>query len=479
MRNSKRTKIICTIGPACEDPKILTQLVKNGMNVARLNFSHGTHENHAQLMATVHAVAKELNTPVAVLQDLQGPKIRMGKLPAPVMAKKGQKLVLGTDILPLDFDITHSVEPKQRILIEDGLIELRVDSVKPSDKSAKFAGEIYCTVIAPGEIKQHKGVNLPDSTINFPIFTSKDLKDLEFGVKNHVDYVALSFVRSADDIVYIKKLIDKHAKAGDVKPLVVAKIELGIAVENFDSILDVADVIMVARGDLGVEVDDSKVPVIQKHLIHRCNEVGKPVIVATQMLDSMIRNPRPTRAEVSDVANAVIDKADAVMLSGESAFGDYPVEAVSEMNRIIITTEDSPYDNALAHAYNGESVDDFKASLIANAVQMLSLGVEADAIIGTSESGYTARFVSRERPETPIIIMTDKEAVYRQMALTWGVTPLFVKNMTIFKSIEELLSNFIAEAKMLKYVKKGDTVVLVAGQPLGQRMNLVQTVTIK
>lgn len=473
----KRTKIIATIGPASESPKILTQLVKNGMNVARLNFSHGSYENHSILMENIRSVSAKLKTPIAIMQDLQGPKIRIGVLDKPVAVKRGQKITLGRNTVPLDFDISVSVKPNERILIEDGLIELIANKVTKGKPG--MTGTIDCTVVSGGEIRSHKGVNLPDSVITFPIFTKKDISDLKFGLQNDVDYVALSFVRSKADIVQIKKYIEKYLPKDKKRPQVIAKIERGEAVENFDEILEQADAIMVARGDLGVEVADSKVPLIQKNLIAKSNAAGKPVIVATQLLDSMIRNPRPTRAEVSDVANAVIDRADAVMLSGETAFGSYPVETVAEMCRIIEATETSPYDDAPSHSFEGGSMDDYKASLIAGAVERLAMGVEAQAIIGTTESGYTARFISRERPDATVIILTDRPKVYRQMCLIWGVTPLFVKSLNAFKNVENLLSHFVSEVKRLKLIEKGDKVVLVAGNPLGERMNLVQAVTVK
>lgn len=466
----KRTKIVCTIGPASESPKILEQLIKNGMNVARLNFSHGTYENHLGLMHTIRTVSSKLKTPVAILQDLQGPKVRIGELEKPHPIKKGQTVVLGKDV-PLDYDISSSVKPKERILIEDGILELVVKSVKGK--------EITCSVVTSGEIKSHKGVNLPDSKITFPIFTKKDIADLAFGLQNDVDFVALSFVRNKKDIEQINKYIDKYLPKDKKRPMVVAKIELAEAVEKFDEILAVTDAIMVARGDLGVEVEDSQVPLIQKDIIQKCNRIAKPVIVATQMLDSMIRNPRPTRAEVSDVANAVIDQADAVMLSGESAYGSFPVESVAEMKRIIEATENSPYDDKPAMPYGGRDEDDRKASLIASAVHKLSLGVGAKAIIGTSESGYTARFISRERPEAQIILMTDRPKVYRQLCLFWGVTPLYIDDLKSLKNVEGLLAHFVSQAKRLKLIAKGQKAVLVAGHPLGQRMNLVQAVNVK
>lgn len=475
----KRTKIICTIGPSCEDPKILTKMIQNGMNVARLNFSHGSYDSHLNLMKHIRDISKKLDKPVAILQDLQGPKIRVAELAKPFTLRKGLEVTLGKDF-DMDFDISRSVKKGERILIEDGLMELKITKVTPGKAGSKQHGKITCKVINGGVVKSHKGVNLPDSTITFPIITSKDLADLKFGLANDVDYVALSFVRSDKDILNLRKLIEKHLPKGLAAPKIIAKIERKEALVNFDKILTAVDSIMVARGDLGVEIADSQVPMIQKDLISKCNSHGKPVIVATQMLDSMIRNPRPTRAEVSDVANSVIDHADAVMLSGESASGLYPVEAVTEMRRIIEATESSPYDDMPAHPFtNEDGVEDYKASLIAGAVLRLAIGVDASSIIGTTESGYTARFVSRERPSATILILTDKPKVYRQMALFWGVRPLYVKSLTALKNVEGLLKYFVAEAKRMKLIRKGEKVVLVAGNPLGQRMNLVQAINVK
>ena len=474
----KRTKIICTIGPSSEDPKILTKMIQNGMNVARLNFSHGSYENHLLLMKNIREISKKIDKPIAILQDLQGPKIRVGQLSKPISIRKGQVVTLGKDF-DMDFDISRSVKKGERILIEDGLMELKITKVAPSKTGSKQHGKITCKVINGGVVKSHKGINLPDSTITFPIITAKDLADLKFGLANDVDYIALSFVRSEKDILNLKKLIEKHLPKGMLAPKIIAKIERKEGVANFDKILTATDGVMVARGDLGVEIADSQVPLIQKDLIAKCNSHGKPVIVATQMLDSMIRNPRPTRAEVSDVANSVIDHADAVMLSGESASGSYPVEAVTEMRRIIEATESSPYDDMPAQPFtNEDGVEDYKASLIAGAVLRLAIGVNAGAIIGTTESGYTARFVSRERPSAPILIITDREKVYRQMALYWGVRPLYVKSLSALKNVEGLLKHFVAEAKRMKLIHKGQKVVLVAGNPLGERMNLVQAINV-
>ncbi len=332
----KRTKIVATIGPASEKKAVLSKMIKNGMDIARLNFSHGSYQNHAMLIKNIRAVAKQQHRKIPILQDLQGPKIRIAELRKPLTAKKNQTVTIGKDF-DLDFDISSTVKKGERILIEDGLIELRVSKV--------VKDQITCKVITGGSIQSHKGVNLPDSKISFPVITEKDISDLQFGLKHGVNYVALSFVRDPKDITALKKLIKKYLPTRKKSPLIVAKIERPEAVKNIKTIIKQADVIMVARGDLGVEMPDWDVPVIQKDIIALCRKAKKPVIVATQMLDSMIRNPRPTRAEVSDVANAVIDRADAVMLSGETATGKYPVEAVTEMRLIIEDTEASPYDD--------------------------------------------------------------------------------------------------------------------------------------
>lgn len=327
-----KTKIVCTIGPASESVKVLEVMVKNGMDIARLNFSHGSYENHQLLVNNIRSVSKRQKKKILIMQDLQGPKIRVAELSKSVEAIYGQQLVIGRDF-NLDFDISKSVKHGERILIEDGLIELFIEKVE--------GRQIFCNVITGGKIQSHKGINLPMSRVKFAILTEKDICDLKFGLTLGLDFVAVSFVRNRKDILNIKKLISENLSKGFAEPKVIAKIEKPEAVKNFDSILKVVDWIMVARGDLGVEMSDFEVPIIQKTIVLKCLKVKKPVIVATQMLDSMIRNPRPTRAEVSDVANAVLDGATCVMLSGESAFGKYPVEAVLHMNQIINYTENS------------------------------------------------------------------------------------------------------------------------------------------
>lgn len=461
----KSTKIICTIGPSSETPKMLASMVQNGMNVARLNFSHGTYENHAMLVKNVRAVSNKLKTPVAIMQDLQGPKIRVSELPAPVPIKAGQKVVIGQDF-SMDFDVSSDVKKGHRILIQDGLMQLIVDKV--------VGKKIYCTVKNGGIIKSHKGMNLPDTRIKARVMTEKDIADLKFGLKQDVDLVALSFVRNAQDIIELKGLIKKYLPKGFEAPKIIAKIELPEALEEFDSILMETDAVMVARGDLGVEIPASKVPVIQKDLITKCLKAAKPVIVATQMLESMIENPRPTRAEVSDVANAVIDRADAVMLSGESAYGKYPLEAVKVMNETVIDVEASSYMNEHC-LFEGEN-EGLKTSAIAASACDLSKGVKADAMVSVTDSGFTARFFSHQRPEPPVFMLTSSPKVYQQMALLWGIFPVLVKR---YKNINELLEHAVGEVKKAKLINKGQKVVVVAGHSIGERVNMLAVQKVK
>ena len=329
-----KTQIVCTLGPASQDKKILTKMVKNGLRVARLNFSHGTYENHSLLLKNIRAVAAKLKTPVLIMQDLQGPKIRVADLRQSVNVKAGKQVVIGRDF-DIDFNPAPYAKPGQRILIEDGLVELLVVKVNKN--------LVYCKAQNSGIIQSHKGVNFPDTALPVPSMTEKDMADLKFGLTKNVDLVALSFVRHASDVQHLKKFIKDNLLKGFKVPQVVVKIEKPEGVANFNHILKVTDWVMVARGDLGVEVPASHVPVMEKMMVHKCRLSHKPVIVATQMLDSMIRNPRPTRAEVSDVANAVIEGANYVMLSGETAFGAYPLEAVKQMKEIIDVVERSKY----------------------------------------------------------------------------------------------------------------------------------------
>jgi pyruvate kinase len=426
----KKTKIIATIGPASQDTAMMTKMVKAGMNIVRLNFSHGSYDNHSQLMATIRSVSKATDTSVGILQDLQGPKIRVGNLEQPIEIKTGSTVTIGKDF-SMDFDISTSVKAGDRILIEDGLLELTVSKVNGK--------EIVCKVINGGMVQSHKGINIPDSVTTFPVMTEKDKRDLKFGLENDVDFVALSFVRNREDIDNIKSMIEKWLPRGKTAPLVVAKIEKPEAVTNFDEILEAADAIMVARGDLGVELPDHTVPVIQKDIVAKCNQAGKPVIVATQMLDSMIRNPRPTRAEVADIANAVIDGADCVMLSGESAFGKYPLESVAEMTAVIDDVEASGY------VYGSEITHD----MLHNS--------ESSAIISRATNFESAALLSNTRPFVPIVMFAKAGSkLLRQLTILNGVIPVQDSGVG-----EDLAKAGIAFLKSMKMIEKGNEVIVV------------------
>ena len=456
----KSTKIVCTIGPASEKVPILTKMIEAGMNVARLNFSHGTYENHLLLMENVRKVSIKLKVPIAILQDLQGPKIRIGKLAKPFLVTQSKTVIVGKDF-HIDYPVHLLVKPGQRILVQDGLIELRVLKVK-----GKF---IYCEALNSGEIKTHKGVNLPDSVMKFPVITEKDLKDLKFGLKNNVDFVALSFVRGKQDILNARKLIAQHNPKKFALPKIIAKIERPEAVKKIDEIIAVADVIMIARGDMGVELPDMQVPIIQKDIIQKCLQNSTPVIVATQMLESMVGNPRPTRAEVSDVANAVIDHTDAVMLSEESAFGKYPVEAVTEMGKIITAIEKSKYVSPV-FSHKPARGEEWIAGLVKSAGALVG-GSKARVVVSFTHTGRTARFLSSLHLQVPLCIFTDNEKVYRQLVIQAGVMPFF---FFFQQTLEGLYENAFLILKKDKVVKKGDPVVVVSGRVLGEKVNLVE-----
>lgn len=461
----KKTKIICTLGPASQSIKTLNEMVKAGMNVARLNFSHGDHQNHRLLINNIRRVSSKLGIPLAIIQDLHGPKIRVSDLKEPITVKVGDKVIIGKHF-NLDTFVARSLKPKQRILIEDGLIELEVKKVS--------GRQITCVALSPGKIQNHKGVNLPRTKLKIPILTERDILDLKFGLKNNVDYVALSFVRAARDVVRLKKLISRYNPKGLLAPKIIAKIEKPEAVKNFNFILKESDAIMVARGDLGVEMPEVGVPIIQKEIIQKCLRAAKPVIVATQMLDSMIRNPRPTRAEVSDVANAVIDQADCVMLSGESAFGKYPVKAVSEMAKIIEATEKSHFLPKHQRAASNFT----KTEALAQSVYDLSQAVQAKVIVGATESGFTAREIAHERPYHPhLVMLTPKAKVQRQMNLIWGIESFLMPKV---KTLEQLIKGMLTVIRQKKFAQRGDKVVIVTGEPLGQRenLNLVEVKTV-
>lgn len=469
MQQKKRTKIVCTIGPASKDPEVMEKMVAAGMNVCRLNFSHGTHEDHERLISTIRMIAEKTGEKLTILQDLQGPKIRCGDLPEEgVELVQGEEVVFTTEPDPalpkigLTYDGMHNdVKPGDRLLLDDGLLDVEVIEIKGRD--------IVCRVTNGGTLTSHKGMNLPTATLNVPAITEKDKEDLRFGVKIGVDWVALSFVRDVKDIRDLKALIKEYEKElGDEymqrRPIkVIAKIEKHQAVKNIDAIMEVVDGIMVARGDLGVEMPAEKVPLIQKMLIDKCRVAAKPVIVATQMLDSMIKNPRATRAEVSDVANAVIDHTDAVMLSGESATGKFPVEAVETLTRIVSETERSVLDDVAVDHKAGHlsGVED----AVSEVAGILAKDTGAKLILAASISGSTGRNISRFRPELPIIVATDDERVRNQLNLSWGVQPFLMPRVG---TIDELVEKAVDYVKKEKWVRAGDSIILIAGQPVGK-----------
>ncbi|OGH73454.1 MAG: pyruvate kinase [Candidatus Magasanikbacteria bacterium RIFCSPLOWO2_01_FULL_43_20b] len=476
MFKTKRTKIVCTLGPSSESVEILTKMIKAGMNVARLNFSHGTYDNHQMLIKNIRAVEQKIGEPVAVMQDLQGPKIRVGIMPADGLSLKAGEMVTfdtaaadhSRGVIPVDYSDLHLYLKKgERLLLDDGRIETKIVRVVNTQISAE--------VIVGGVLTSHKGINAPDSKLVVRALTDKDKEDVKFGVANGVDLVALSFVTKPEDILDLRYLIKEYEKELNLKPIqpirIVAKIERYEAVQNIKLILEAADGIMIARGDLGIEIPAQEVPLVQKRLIDLALDAAKPVIVATQMLDSMQKNPRPTRAEVSDVANAVIDHTDAVMLSNETAAGQYPVETVETMSNIIVETEKSVYDNLPMRQPQGrkKKIDD----IISQMSRALAEEVGAKLILAASISGETARLISRYRPELLIVVATATDRVKHQMNLSWGVVPFILEPC---RTIEELVERSLAELKKHQMVKIGDRIIIVAGEPVGHagHVNLLE-----
>ncbi len=471
----KHTKIVATIGPACQDVDVLEEMVRAGVNVTRLNFSHGSYENHALLIKNIRKVEKITGEPIAIMQDLQGPKIRLGKMPENgVEIKTNSSVVLNTGIkeykgedIPVNFaNLEKFLKPGERLLIDDGHMEVKIKEIKGT--------KILCKVVEGGVVRSNKGLNFPESKLEVPAMSEKDKEDLRFGVEMGVDAVALSFVHTAEDVLNLKKLIKKYETELDVKKdfpiLVIAKIERHEGVENLDEILEVADGIMVARGDLGLEMAAAEVPLVQKNIVAKANALAKPVIVATQMLDSMQFNRRPTRAEVSDVANAVIDHADAVMLSNETATGKHPVLVVKTMAEIVRATEKSVYDDVDMPDYINSNVEGAVTELSRNLAEQ----VNAKLILAASLSGETGRLLSRVRPPlVPILVATHSPRVQRQLNFSWGVMPFVLPTC---KSIEELAKSAVEHIKKEKVAKSGEKMVIVAGEPVGQagKVNLLE-----
>ena len=451
----RRTKIVATIGPASNTPEMIRKLISAGMNVARLNFSHGSYEDHAKVIQYLREVSDEMDTPVTLLQDLQGPKIRVGKL-------KGDQLMLPKggifsiipmedyqgepDVIPIDYP--HAAEeaaPGMSILLDDGLLALKITAIRRN--------ALICVVEDGGMLKNRKGVNFPNLTLKLPSLTDKDKQDLEFGLKHGVDWVSLSFVRSATDIT---KLRDFITAAGYKKPLI-AKIEKPQAIDHLDEIIEVSDGIMVARGDLGVEMNPEKVPLLQKHIIEQCNRKSKPVITATQMLESMIHEPRPTRAEANDVANAIIDGTDCTMLSGESAVGEYPVKAVEMMNRIAMEVESKIEFRTYPSAEHSE------IGAICEAVNRIEKVIPVSAIAVLTSSGRSAKFSAAGRPKAPIYALTNDSVVYHGLNLLWGIHPILIKQLC--ESFDEMIGFAEVNIRDHQTVKTGEKIIVIAGIP--------------
>lgn len=460
--HNRKTKIIATIGPSSSSPEVIEGLLRAGADVLRLNFSHGTRARHGEVISSIRQVSERLNLPTAILLDLQGPKIRVGRLRKPsVELKQGQRI----SIVPCDpdgdesmisttyGDLYKDVKPGDRILMDDGLIEARVLGVN--------GDAILSEVVYGGVLKENKGMNLPGVNVSAPCLSEKDLADLNFGIERGVDYIALSFVRKAYDVTRVKELIKT---AGSDIP-VIAKIEKAEAIEDLDSVLEESDGIMIARGDLGVELSTEEIPVLQKKLISKANEAGKVVITATQMMESMITNPRPTRAEASDVANAVFDGTDALMLSGETAVGSYPVKVVETMVKIIEEAEEAAHAQK-AHLRRRKAAVGSFAQAVAYAAAAAAEEVGPKAIVVFTQSGETARLLSKLRPTTPIFAFTDQMTTRRRTSLLWGVTPYLTEfgettDEMICRGEAALLDNGLADF--------GQTIVIVSGTKVGLR----------
>lgn len=457
----RKTKIICTLGPASESEEILRKLMVEGMNVARFNFSHGTHEGQLEKLNRVKRLREELNLPVAALLDTKGPEIRLKQFEkGKVELKTSQEFTLTTrevvgteEIVSITYeDLPKDVSVGGRILIDDGLIELKIDEIDGTD--------IHCTVVNGGIVSNQKGVNVPDTVLSMPFISQRDYEDICFGIEHGFDFIAASFTRTADDILQIRKILEEK---GCNTINIIAKIENMQGVQNINEIIRVADGIMVARGDMGVEIPLEEVPVLQKKIIRKVYQAGKQVITATQMLDSMMKNPRPTRAESTDVANAIYDGTSAIMLSGETAAGAYPVEALKTMVKIAERTEmDINYRRRFAEM-GGEVITDV-TNAISHATCTTGMDLNAAAIITVSKSGRTARMISKFRPYCPIIACTMSQSVCRQLNLSWGVQPVIIEER---ETTDDLFEAAVDTAQKYGYVKRGDITVITAGVPLG------------
>lgn len=457
----KKTKIICTIGPASEDRKVLTSMMMNGMNGARFNFSHGTYEEQKRKMDLVKELREELGLPISIILDTKGPEIRTGKFSEKeIQLVEGQKYILTTDEVLGNNEkcsvsykgLINDVKPGDRVLIDDGLIGMTVVEIKGS--------EITCVVNNSGIVKDHKSINVPGVAVRLPAITDGDRQDILFGIREGIDFVAESFVRKGSDVEEMREFLDKN---GGENVKIISKIENKEGVDNIHDIIEASDLIMVARGDLGVEIPAEQVPLIQKKIIKACNLEGKPVITATQMMDSMIRNPRPTRAEVADVANAIFDGTDAIMLSGETASGKNPSEAVRIMGDIALTTEEAlDYDSLLKEKIRIK--DDSITDAIGYATCTSAQGLKAAAILTPTATGYTAKVVSKFRPRAPIFAFTSTDFVARHLSLVWGINPIIYQSEITGKGVFHKAVN---EAVKRGFITDNDLVLITAGAPVG------------
>lgn len=459
----RKTKIVCTIGPASESEEMIEKLINAGMNVARLNFSHGSHEEHKGRIDTIRKVAKRLDKIVAILLDTKGPEIRTHNMKDGIIElERGNEVIVSMNEVegtPEKFSVTYEnlindVQVGSYILLDDGLIELQVKDIDHAKK------EVKCDILNSGELKNKKGVNLPGVRVSLPGITEKDAEDIRFGIKENVDFIAASFVRRPSDVLEIREILEEQKANISVFP----KIENQEGIDNIAEILEVSDGLMVARGDMGVEIPPEKVPMVQKDLIRQCNKLGKPVITATQMLDSMQRNPRATRAEASDVANAIYDGTDAVMLSGETAAGLYPEEAVKTMRNIAVSAE-AAQDYKKLLSDRTKLVETSLVNAIGISVAHTALNLNVKAIVAATESGSTARTISKYRPHSDIIAVTPNEETARQCSIVWGVQPVVKKGR---KSTDALLNNAVATAVETGRVTNGDLIIITAGVPTGE-----------
>ena len=467
MISNRKAKIVATIGPASESEEILRKLILAGLNVARMNFSHGTHEQHAARIQTLRRVSEELDMPIAILQDLQGPKIRVGNLEQPLVLKEGERIQFYAEddtppsgpeaAVPVAFvELFESVRTGDRLLLDDGRLALQVESTHPRSLTAR--------VLVGGPLSSHKGINLPGVRLRIAGFTDKDEADLAFGLAQGVDAVAISFVRSADDVLKVRTAMKRHGYNGGAKraPLVIAKLEKPEVFEDLDRILEVVDGVMVARGDLGVEMPPEKVPVLQKRIIQSANARAKLVITATQMLESMIQNPLPTRAEASDVANAIFDGTDAVMLSAETASGKYPVEAVTMMARIVSEAESNFLEWGKSRSLN--SLGETDAASMARAAYEIARDRDVAAIAVFTMQGRTAQLIAKSHPNVPILAFTPEEVTCRRLSLLWGVIPRLVP---FANTMEDMIRHVESAMLAQGMVQRGQQVVLVCGFPVG------------